>query len=83
MPDPKTRLVFKDVEVTNEGILIRQVEIIDMVSGEHIRPAKLTKELASFLEMIEIDTDLYFDTIKLCETNPALKTLIQTFSLNT
>jgi len=83
MPDPKTRLVFKDVEVTNEGLLIRQVEIIDMVSGEHLRPTKLTKELASFLEMLEIDTDLYFDTVKLREKNPAFAQLIRTFNLTT
>ena len=83
MSDNKTRLVFKDVEVTNEGLLIRQVEIIDMVSGEHLRSAKLTQQLADFLKMIEIDTDIYFDTVKLCEKNPALKTLIRTFNLNT
>ena len=57
----KTRLALKTVELTPDGILIRSVEIIDMLSGERLRPAKLTKDLAEMISCIEIDTDLYFD----------------------
>jgi hypothetical protein len=79
----KTRLAFKTVELTPDGILIGSVEIIDMLSGESLRPAKLTKELAEMISCIEIDTDLYFDIQNLKAKNEIFQKLINTFNLVT
>ena len=79
----KTRLALKTVELTSEGILIRSVEIVDMISGERLRPAKLTKELAEMISCIEIDTDLYFDIQNLKAKNKIFQKLINTFNLVT
>ena len=79
----KTRLALKTVELTPDGILIRSVEIIDMLSGERLRPAKLTKDLAEMISCIEIDTDLYFDIQNLKAKNENFQKLINTFNLTT
>lgn len=78
----KTSLILKNVELTPDGILIRSVEVLDGVSGETLRPAILTQQLADFLKMIEIDTDSYFEIQKLRETNPAVMKIISEFNID-
>jgi hypothetical protein len=78
-----TRLVIKTAEITPDGILIRSMNVIDGVSGETIKVAKLTPQLLEFLQLIEIEVDNYFQIIRMKEENPHLKKLINTFKLNT
>ena len=78
-----TRLSLKEIELTPDGILIRSVEIIDSISGETIRPAKLTEELCGLLKIVEIDIDTFFEIQQAKEKHPGFTKLIDTFKLFT
>jgi hypothetical protein len=77
------RIIIKTIEITPDGLLIREMSIIDSVSGEQIRIPNFTPELCAFLKMIEIDTDEFFKIQELRKKNPALNTLIDTYKLYT
>lgn len=78
-----TRLIIKQAKLTDEGILIRTIEIIDSISGEIVKITKLTPELLEFIKMIEIDIDYYFDIQEMKKKNPNFRKLIQSFKLFT
>jgi hypothetical protein len=78
-----TRLALTNIELTEDGIFIRSVEVIDSISGERLRPCKLTQELANFLKILEIDTDAFFQVQELQKKNPTITKLIDTFKLYT
>jgi hypothetical protein len=73
------RLTIIDASLTPDGILIQKMGIIDSVSGETIRIAKLTPELLEMLRQIEIDLSDYFALTKMQAANPAVKKLVETF----
>jgi len=77
------RLIFKNITATEKGFTCESVAVIDSESGETLRIAKITPELISFLEHIEIDVTNYFTFAKMCEKNPNLKKLTDTFKLYT
>ena len=77
------RLAIKTIELTPEGILIREMEVIDGNTGETLRIAELTPELTEFIKMTEIDVTKYFAIQDAKKKNPALKNLIDTFKLYT
>jgi len=76
-----TRLIFKTVELTPDGILIRSIEILDAISGETIRPANLTPELCNLIKVVEIDIDAFFEIEQLKKKNKTVHKLIKTFKL--
>ena len=78
-----TRLTIKTIELTDEGILIRSMGVIDGNTGEELRIAELTPELTTFLKMVEIDVTKYFQILKMKKKNPNFKNLIDTFNLTT
>ena len=75
------RLIIKTIEVTESGLLIRSMEIIDSETGETVKPTKLTPELAEYLKMIEIDVSGYFEAIEMKKKNPNFTKLCDTFKL--
>jgi hypothetical protein len=77
----QTRLLFDEIEHTPEGILIKKASIIDGVSGEELRIAKLTSELAEFLQSCEIVLDDYLAIKEMQKKNPAFKKLCNHFNL--
>lgn len=76
-----TRIVIKEASITDKGILIESMEVIDGVSGETLKIAKLTPELLDFLKLIEIEIDDYFKVQAMAEQNPAFRKLINNFKL--
>jgi hypothetical protein len=78
-----TRLTFHEVTVSGTGLHIGRMEVIDEVSGESLRVAKVSDELCRFLESVEIDVNAWYEIEKLREKNPAVTKLIQTFRLFT
>ena len=77
------RLVFTEVTISDEGILISKANIIDETTGEVFRIAKLTPELALFLKSVEINIDDYMTFQEMKKKNPALTKLVSTFNLYT
>lgn len=78
------RLKITQATAQPDGTLhVTCVSIIDEQSGETIRAARITPELASFLMAVEIDLSLYFEIEKMKEKNPAISKLISTFALYT
>lgn len=78
-----TRIVFKTVELTPEGILIRKMGVIDGDTGDELRIVNLTPELLEFIKITEIQTDKYFEVQAMQKKNPEIKNLINTFNLTT
>ena len=76
-----TRLKITTAEITDDGILIRSIAIIDGVSGETIKVAKLTPELLEFLKCTEIVVDDYFKIMAAKKRNPDFAKLCNTFQL--
>jgi hypothetical protein len=77
----KTSLIISKAELTEAGLLIRSMSIIDGASGEKIRIAKITPELLNFLLTLEIGLDDYLQVQKAKKLNPELTKLIETFKL--
>lgn len=75
------RLIIKEASITEAGILISSMEVIDGVSGETLKIAKLTPELLDFLKLIEIEVTDYFKVQSMAEQNPAFRKLIDNFKL--
>lgn len=76
-----TRLAITQTELTTDGLLIKQMEVIDGVSGEVIKIANLTPELAEFFEMLEIEVDDYFKIKAMKEKHPEFRKLVNEFKL--
>lgn len=77
------RLNITDAEITDAGILIKSMSVIDGVSGEVLKVAKLTPELLDFLMLCEIDLTNYFAVQEMKAKNPAFTKLVETFKLYT
>lgn len=75
------RLIIKEAEATEQGILITKASIIDSETGIELRIAKLTPELANFFTCIEIDIERYQQIIDMCNSNEAFKHLVIHFNL--
>lgn len=75
------RLIIKTSELTDDGILIRSMEVIDGVSGETLKIAKLSTELLDYLKMIEIDVTDYLAATEMKKKNPAFRKLCENFKL--
>ena len=78
-----TRLTFRNLTATTNGVLIGKIELIDTDSGEVLRVANTTPELLRFIESVEIDLDTWVEITKMQEKNPAFKKLIHTLKLYT
>ncbi len=78
----KTKLIIKEIVHTSEGLLIKKCEVIDGVSGEVLRIAKLTPELIRLFKNIEIELDDYMKFITMLDINPNLKKLVKSFNLD-
>lgn len=79
----KIRLVISEVELTEGSIVIKKMEIIDTISGEHIKIAKINYQLLEFLKMVEIELDDYSKFMDLKAKNPTITKLCETFKLYT
>lgn len=77
------RLVLKEVELTDKGILITKVSLIESESGEELKIAKLNEQLLDFIKLCEFDMTEYMKIQKMKQENPAFKKLIDTFKLYT
>ena len=78
------RLKISEAEINPEGeLLITQVSVIDTLSGETLRVAKITPELVSFLKMVEIDVSDFFKIQDMKRKNPNFTKLIETYQLHT
>lgn len=76
-----TRLIFKEISIENDKIVVSKASIIDAESGEEIRIAKPTLELISLLSIVEIELDDYFHIQEMKKKNPNFTKLINTFKL--
>jgi hypothetical protein len=77
----KISLVIKTAKLTEDGILISAIEVIDGISGEHLKIAKLNQEIIDYLKIIEIDVTDYLTIIEAKEKNPSLTKLCKNFKL--
>ncbi len=77
------RLIIKTAELTADGILIRSMEVIDGMSGERLRVAKLTPELLEFLKITEINVTKYLQIQEMKKKNPEVKNFCESFKLYT
>ena len=77
------RLQITDISATDDGILIKKMQIIDSDTGDIIRIAKLTPQLAELLKQVEIDTTLIMLLDSMKEKNPSITKLVDTFRLFT
>ncbi len=77
----KTKLIIKDIELTDKGLLIKKCAIIDCVSGKELKIARLTPELIRLFKSIEIDLDDYTKFITMLDINPNLRKLVKDFDL--
>lgn len=79
---PQTaRLAITSIELTTDGILIRSMEVIDGVTGERLKIAKLNNELTEFLKVLEIDVTDFMKVQDMKKKNPAFAKLADTFKL--
>lgn len=77
------RLVITEASIVETGILISKMSVIDGVSGEVLKIAKLTPELLYFLKMVEIDLTDFMNVQEMKAKNPAFTKLVETFKLYT
>lgn len=75
------RLIIKTAELKPEGILIKSMEVIDGVSGEHLKIAKLNQELIDFMKCFELDATDYMTVMHMKEKNPNFMKLCQNLRL--
>jgi hypothetical protein len=79
---PQTvRLTITSIELTPDGILIRSMEVIDGVTGERLKIAKLNNELTEFLKVLEIDVTDFMKVQDMKKKNPSFAKLADTFKL--
>ena len=79
----KIRLIISDASLTNEGILIKKMEVIDTISGDHLRIAKLNTDILEFIKMIEIELDDFLEAKEMKAKNPNFMKLCSNFKLYT
>lgn len=77
----KNKLIIKEIEHTDKGLLITKCSILDGVNNEELRIAKLTPELIRLFKSIEINLDDYVKFITMVDINPNLKKLVDKFNL--
>jgi len=77
----ETKLIIKEMELTDKGLLITKCSILDCVNNKELRIAKLTPELISLFKSIEIGLDDYSKFISMVKINPNLKKLVTDFDL--
>lgn len=76
------KLIPKETQITPEGeIIIKKFAIIDNVSGEEIRIAKVTPELELLIQCIEIDITDYLVFQEMQKKNSNITKLVNTFNL--
>lgn len=77
----KTKLIIKEIKYTENGLLIKKCAILDGVSGQELRIAKLTPELMNMFKSIEIGLDDYVKVLEMKKINPNFMKLINKFNL--
>jgi len=77
----KTKLIIKEIEWTDKGLLITKCSILDCENDKEMRIAKLTPELIKLFKSIEIGLDDYLKFIEMVNINPNFKKLITDFNL--
>lgn len=77
----KNKLIIKEIEHTDQGILIKKCSILDCKTGKELRIAKLTPELIELFKRIEIELDDYIKFMNMADINPNLKKLVSKFDL--
>jgi len=77
----KTKLIIKEIEWTEKGLLITKCSILDCENDKEMRIAKLTPELIKLFKSIEIGLDDYMKFIEMVNINPNFKKLITDFNL--
>jgi len=75
------KLIIKEIEHTEKGLLITKCSILDGKSDKELRIAKLTPELIKLFKSIEIGLDDYLKFIDMVDLNPNLKKLVKDFDL--
>lgn len=79
----KTRIVFRDIAASGTGVSVGRLEIIDGVSGETIRIARVSGELIEFLSCIEIEIETWYEVQRMKKKNANFTVLINSFKLFT
>lgn len=74
-------LIIKNSEIINGELLIKKFAIIDGVSGEELRIAKITPELKTLIDSIEIDITDFMHFQEMKKRNPELSKLVKDFNL--
>lgn len=77
----RNKLVIKEIEHTEKGLLITKCSIIDIETDKELRIAKLTPELIQLFKSIEIGLDDYSKFIEMNKINPNFKKLVNDFDL--
>jgi len=77
----KTKLIIKEIEYTEKGLLITKCSILDCENDKELRIAKLTPELISLFKSIEIGLDDYSKFVEMVKINPNFKKLVTDFNL--
>ena len=77
----KNKLIIKEIEHTERGLLIKKCSILDSNTSEELRIAKLTPDLMELFKHIEIELDDYVKFMNMAEINPKLKKLVSKFNL--
>lgn len=76
------KLTISESLITTEGeFLIKRMSIIEGDTGEQLKIAKVTPELKTLLDSIEIDLDTYATWQELKKKNPALSKMVNEFNL--
>jgi len=75
------RLVIDKAELVDGVITITSLNIIDGVSGNILKPAKITPELLELFKTVEIELSDYMKIAELKKNNPAFMKLVNTFNL--
>lgn len=76
-------LKIAKAEMTADGILIREVEVIEARTGATLKVAKQTPELLQMFKSVEIDASNYIHFEQLKKKNPNLLLLANRFNLCT
>lgn len=75
---PNLRLRITDSELTDNGILVKEITIFDKYTGDEIKKAKLNEAMRDFLNNVEIEG--FKDFFK-ARNNKKLMLLCETFKL--
>jgi len=79
--NPRIRLIITDSELKDGHIIIKEMQMLDNLTGKFIKAAKLIEELHDFLKLLEISLDDYYYVMEMQKKNPAFTKLCENFKL--